>query len=179
MAVDSTTFGVPTGARTVVGRYGVRTYSTATQWEDLRFPATGINPPGADSDPTLSDTSGLLEFSKSAVNTIIGVAQMPHSWLEGSSLHPHIHVTHPDDGAGNTIWRLSYKLSNINGTYPATFTDQAVQTFAAPENATKHSLFEFPEIVMTGYTLSSCVIWKLSRVGNNDGDTYDDVLSLI
>ena len=32
---------------------------------------------------------------------------------------------------------------------------------------------------MTGYTLSSCVVWKLSRVGNNAGDTYDDVVSLI
>jgi len=45
----------------------------APLWEDLRAPASGINPPGAASDPTRNNTNGLLTFSGTQDN-IISVA---------------------------------------------------------------------------------------------------------
>lgn len=48
-----------------------------TFWEDLRFPAAGINPPGAVADPTRDTTDGRLVFSASADNIMAIQAQMP------------------------------------------------------------------------------------------------------
>lgn len=57
-------------------------------WDDLRFPAQGINPAGAASPPAVDEVltsfTGTLLFSGSQENVIAGVAQMPHSWSPGT-----------------------------------------------------------------------------------------------
>ena len=67
------------------GYFGRDLRVTHGLWEDLRFPASGINPLGAASDPSRSNVTGMLEFSGTADNLIAGAAQMPHGWLEGSA----------------------------------------------------------------------------------------------
>ena len=63
-----------------------------TVWDDLRFPANAINPPGAAADPIRNTSTGMLEFSGSADNVIAGIAQMPHAWRAGTSIRPHLHL---------------------------------------------------------------------------------------
>jgi hypothetical protein len=43
----------------------------APQWEDLRFSAVGINPPGAGTDPTRDTTDGRLIFAAAATNITV------------------------------------------------------------------------------------------------------------
>ena len=73
-------------------------------WDDLRFPAQGINPAGAIAPPDVSTDlaafPGTLEFSGTALNIITGVFQMPHTWQEGTEIHPHIHWMKAVSGAG-------------------------------------------------------------------------------
>jgi len=49
---------------------------TNTCWDDLRFPASGINPPGPENAPTRDETDGRLHFSASATNILAIQAQM-------------------------------------------------------------------------------------------------------
>jgi hypothetical protein len=151
-----------------------------TAWDDLRFPAQGINPPGAVSDPAVNASTGLLEFSKSATNTIAGVAQMPHSWKAGTSLEPHIHwfgFTAPG-GSTDVRWQLEYEVVEINGAWDgATYSNTLAVTAAVTEDT--HLYTELGEISMAGISSVSCMIfWKLSRLGGDPADDYDDVATL-
>ena len=48
-------------------------------WDDLRFPAQGINPIGAAGDPDRDSTTGLFLFDSGLTETLAGVSQMPHT----------------------------------------------------------------------------------------------------
>src|SRR5574339_825311 len=77
-------------------------------WEDLRFPANGINLPGSSADPTRDDVTGSLVFSATQDNVIAGVAQMPHAWAPESTVSPHLHLICPNGGSGNMRWKFEY-----------------------------------------------------------------------
>ena len=51
---------------------------TNTSWDDLTFPAAGLNPPGAASDPDRDTTFGYLLFAASGTEIITGAVQLPH-----------------------------------------------------------------------------------------------------
>jgi hypothetical protein len=156
---------------------------TDTAWDDLRFPAQAINPAGAASDPQRSTTTGLLEFSGSADNVIMGVAQMPHAWKYGTAISPHLHLRFPTSTATNTRWKLEYDIADVNGNFTnasGTFTDGGTITIANPQNVNKHVIADFTDIVMTGYGLSTIVLWKISRLASSDAaDTFTGLAQLL
>lgn len=153
-------------------------YMRGEGWDDLRFPAVGINPPGAASDPARNTSDGLLEFSASQTNVIVGVAQMPHSWKLGSRVEPHIHWLAADANAGNVYWRFEYKVASINGDFQADYT-VANTLSAAPGSAVKHAIHGLADMDMTGYGISAMIQWKLSRIGGDATDTYAGVARLL
>lgn len=61
-------------------------------WEDLRFPAQGINSSGSAAPPGVSTATGLLMFDAAGTEIIAGVAKMPHGWKSASNVSPHVHV---------------------------------------------------------------------------------------
>lgn len=149
---------------------------TNTVWDDLRFPAQGINPPGATSDPARSTTTGLLEFSGTADNVICGVAQMPHAWKEGSAISPHLHLRFPTSASASTRWKLEYDIASVNGNFTnnsGTLTDGGTITIANPENAKKHVIADFADVAMTGHTFSAMILWKISRLASTDAADND------
>jgi hypothetical protein len=148
-------------------------------WDDLRFPASGLNPPGPIAAPSVDSDTGLLVFADSATNTTAGVAQMPHAWAEGSEIRPHVHWLQP--AAGNVLWQLEYRLIQAyGGTFPATWTtitaSTAVGTYPGGNFV---NITAFPAIDMTGFRISSMVVFKLSRVGGDALDTLADDVSLL
>ena len=82
-------------------------------WDDLRFPATAINPPGQASDPDVEASSGLLLFDSNGTELIYAFVQMPHAWKEGSSISPHVHWQKTTSAAGDVLWRMRYKMAPI------------------------------------------------------------------
>lgn len=147
-------------------------------WDDLRFPAAGINPPGAGSDPARNTSTGLLEFSASATNTIAFQVQMPHAWKEGSAVEAHVHWMPNNTNTGNVLWRLQYKVVGIDSVLPADYTTLNVLDAGAGV-ANTHQLAELGEIALTGQTLSCMILCLLSRVGGDGTDTYNDVAQLL
>lgn len=162
----------------VLGLLLAGNYITPQVDEDLRFPSSGINPPGAASDPTRSQTTGLLEFATGADRIIAGNFQMPHSWAPGTAITPHIHYLCRTANNGNVSkWRLDYSIANISGVFSAgdygTYTPGSVIDVPNPNNTQTHAIISLGTITMTGYTESSVVIWKLTRLdaGNADAST--------
>jgi hypothetical protein len=142
-------------------------------WEDFRYPATAINPPGAASDPDREATTGLLLFDASGTELIYVLAQMPHAWVEGSSIRPHVHWEKTTDAAGTVAWKLEYQKSKIGELRDAAYTSLGeVTTVVAgtpdTNKATKHLITSLGTIDMSDCVASDCLLFKLSRVGASD-----------
>ena len=146
-------------------------------WDDLRFPVQAINPPGQASDPDVDASTGTLLFAANGTELVYGVAQMPHGWLEGSVIKPHIHWAKTTSASGNVLWRLDYELVN-NGSIAAldfgTQVDITSTVAGTPDNDTANEVLisSFGEIATTGIEVSGLLFWRLSRIGGDASDTY-------
>lgn len=145
-------------------------------WDDLRFPAAGLKPPGNISDPSLDADSGLLVFAGNSTNMMAGLAQMPHSWAEGTHIEPHVHWVQP--GPGDVVWQLDYRLMPaIGAAFPPEWTTvtstDARSTY--PGSGDWVQITAFPDIDMTGYEISAMVLFRLSRLGGDAADTLGDI----
>jgi hypothetical protein len=145
-------------------------------WEDLRFPATGINPPGAVSDPDRNSVNGLLEFDAASTEVIVMQAQLPHSWKLGTDLKPHVHWRKTTSAAGNVLWTLQYKWNPVNEVEDAewtTLSSAAVSPGTVDINtATQHLITPLGVIPTTGKSISDMLIMRFARVGGDALDTY-------
>ena len=149
-------------------------------WDDLRFPASGLNPPGPENAPTVNATLGTLTFADSATRVIAGLAQMPHAWAEGTAVEPHVHWIQP--AAGNVVWRLEYRLlPAVGGEVPGDWTtvtaSEAVSAYPGSGNWVQ--ITRFPAIAMTGLKISAMIIFRLARLGGDSGDTLASAVDLL
>ena len=146
-------------------------------WEDLRFPAQGINPVGSTAPPAVNTTTGMLEFSGTADNIIAGVAQMPHGWLQGTAIAPHIHLLFPTLGSAKASrWKLQYEIANVSGSFPSaygTYAGSDTITVANPNDIDLHVLASFTPIDMSGKHVSCCMMWRISRLAASDAADND------
>jgi len=151
-------------------------------WDDLRFPAAGVNPVGGGSDPAIDTADpwmGTKLFSASATNIIAGFAQMPHDWAEGSTIQPHLHWAPTNTDTGNVLWRLSYQIANpwasgtvfAKQTFPAALTTSNVLV-ASSGVIGRHTIAAFTDITMAGYLISAGIVWKVERLGADGTDSY-------
>ena len=145
-------------------------------WDDEKFPATAINPPGLASDPDFDSTNGGWLFDAASTELIFLIAQLPHSYEEGSDLHPHVHWQKTTSASGNVYWQLDYKIAKINEVMDAAFTTlTATSTVAGTPDtntANKHLISAFSAISDSTLEVSDMLVMKLSRIGGNAADTY-------
>lgn len=145
------------------------------RWDDLRFPATAINPPGAASDPGRDTTDGTLVFNSSKTELVYAEAQMPHAWKDGSDVRPHVHWCKTTAASGNVGWELEYKHAPIGQVRDAAWTSLGIiSTSAITDNglAEEHLITPFGAMTMTGYGDSHTMFFRLSRIGGDASDTY-------
>ena len=142
-------------------------------WDDLRFPAQGINPAGAAAAPAVDDVltsfPGTLLFSGSQDNIIAGVAQMPHAWLAGSAIRPHIHWSNPTGTADAVEWEFWYRIAGYPGDVSGPLVGPVAGTLTAgsPAVSDQHCLTSFGNIDMTGQRESSMMAWQIRRLGSD------------
>jgi len=155
-----------------IDRDGVYLKGTATMWDDLRFPAVSLRAGSATpSWSTFKDGTNAWHFSKVSDNEVEFAVQLPHAWLEGSDIEPHVHWCPSDTDTGDVTWKLEYTWANIFDTFGATTT--IAVTDAADGTAYKHQLADFAAISGTGKTMSSMLICRLFR-DVSDADDYDN-----
>ena len=146
-------------------------------WDDLRSPATAINPPGAASDPDVEATTGLLLFRAGGTELIYVFQQMPHSWKEGSPIVPHVHWQKTTSAVGNVLWRMRYKMAPLAEVMDANWSVAVDVTTTVPgipdtDTADYHMISSFGELDMTGKQISDCILYEISRIGGDVSDTY-------
>ena len=148
---------------------------TDTVWDDLRFPAQAINPAGAANPPTISSSTGMLEFAGNADNVIAGQAQLPHSWAEGTALRPHLHLIFPTANSNTSRWKLEYAIFPLTGTGPTygNYTALPAVSQVNPNVANSLRILSLGDIPMTGQLGSCTILWRISRLALSDGADND------
>jgi hypothetical protein len=146
------------------------------RWDDLRFPAQSINPPGTLDGPTVDATEtgwpGTLLFVGNGDRVLCGVAQMPHAWARGTAIKPHIHWTKPTGSADAVTWEFLHRIIGNPGDTPGAWSSASTGTIVAGDqtHTDEHLLTTFADIDMTGNIESAMVAWRLYRRGSTDAD---------
>ena len=149
-------------------------------YQYIAFPMHTINPPGNIGDPDRDNATSELLFDKAATEMIAGGGQMQHGWRVSTHIIPSIFIRGTDatDPAGTAVvrWFLEYKWYNVLSVVPATYEEEYINcTLPAHIGGRPLNLkFDFPEIDGTGKIASSIFQWRLSRIGGDAADTYDD-----
>lgn len=153
------------------------------RWDDLRFPAQGINPAGSPAPAGVDTATGALSFAGNKDNVIGGVAQMPHAWAPGTTVRPHIHLRFPTSAVADTRWSFGYDRANVGEDFSnasGTYTALATITVANPQNVNRHVIAGFGDLSMAGFRESAIILWKISRLAQSDAadnDTNDCLLA--
>lgn len=148
-----------------------------TFWDDLRFGASALSPQNKnDAVPEYDTTNVGWLFDPDNTESLTIVAQLPHSWKQGSSIQPHIHWEQASDSA--VVWAYQYIWTNVGDTveaWSAVLKDSVgSQTYSA---GTLHQITGLDVMDGSDKTLSSIIKIKISRVGGSSGDTeLNDVL---
>ena len=159
----------------------------ATVWDDLRVPVTSTRK-GASKQPGFAkfkDDGGGSQgvfidwFDKSTEEEVYFVAQFPHSYKLGSTIHPHVHWTPKVDGAeGKKVrWGFEYTWQDIGGVFGDSTIIYAEDPFCGDTAllADKHYLTNFPDVLGTGIgVVSSMLIGRLFRDATALTDDYDN-----
>lgn len=147
-------------------------FADGESWDDLKAPATAINPPGLASDPTFDTTEGYWSFADAKTELLFITLQFDHGYKEGSDIFPHVHWI--QTAAGLPLWRASYKWYNNGDPYPAAFTDLDVSNNSfAYTSGNLAQISYFPSISGTGKKISSIFQLKLQRIGADAADTLN------
>lgn len=149
-------------------------------WEDLRFPAQGIQIGNLSTPPTQNATTGLLEFAHTSTQTIGVLAQFPHSWKEGSVISPHVHWRKTTNAAGGVQWTLRYKWIENGEVEPAwsSIINSTLISALDPGSTQASAISTFGEISGAGKSISSMLLIQLGRDHDAAGDTYGAAATL-
>jgi len=97
-------------------------------WDDLCvITPSGINPIGPDGDMTVITATGDTDYPGCLLADAVGESctitglQVPHRYLLGTDIHPHIHVVRHDgiDNAGNVEFEARLRHLPLQGTASA------------------------------------------------------------
>jgi len=143
------------------------------RWDDLRFSANLLKL-GATSKPDFDYTNvGLLFPQNDATEKIYLNAQIPHNWLLGSSLYPHLHYV--QDESEEPTFKLDYRWYETGGDPTVGFTTITADTWQVSySSGSILQVLSFPAISGTGKdTLSSMLDLILYR---DDNTVSGDIL---
>lgn len=132
--------------------------------------AVGANVPDL---VTLNNSLLLRGFDGTAVTEqLYGVIEIPHDYLEGTDIVPHIHWCPSSTASGNVKWQLEYSWANPsdNATFPSSTTISVVS--AAPGVTNQNTVSAFSAVSGTGKKISSHFVFRLFRNPADGSDTY-------
>jgi len=150
---------------------------TATNllWDDVKVSlargTVGLNNPSL---ATFRNGVQAYSFNESVMQQLFFDIQLPHTWAEGTDIHPHIHWS-PGNGndTTNVRWGLEYTWANSGGTgntFPATTIVYATQAASGVPYSVE--IASFGAISGVGKRVSSLLMCRVFRDATNVGDTY-------
>ena len=148
-----------------------------TVWDDLRVPGQNTKTNPTKSEPNFEEfTDGLYVYKFDTNNaddeSVHFIAQLPHSYKEGTDILPHVHWSPDTTNTGNVRWEFQYIIQDLNETFASTATVDTI-TDAADGTALQHQVMSFAAIDGTNLKISSLLVGRLTRMSNSDAaDTY-------
>ncbi|MBG7617677.1 MAG: hypothetical protein IZT57_04840 [Chloroflexi bacterium] len=153
------------------------TYSD-TYWDDLRMPLSNtlLNP--ALTEPDFEDNgSGLFAWGFDAdsdsTEVLNFIVQIPHSYKEGTDLHPHLHWQPETTNTGDVAWKVNYAFASIDSAFSAT--DSCWVVDAGDGVALGHQVIDLGDIDGTNLKISAIIMGNVSRVGDHALDTFTGI----
>lgn len=148
----------------------------ATVWDDV-YPLSVDTATGA-SAPSFTVYNGTLrayEFVGAATLKDLHIGfQLPHSYKEGSSIIPHLHLYIPNDVSGGDIYfQMDYTWTNIDQTGAVTpLTLNGTITRSAGQGIANNAVLSFGTISGVGKTISSLLMCRIYRDPTVGQDTF-------
>jgi len=140
----------------------LRSYGTATAWDDLRVPAERTKKIVSKEAKDQAYKGGVvIKFENNTDQGIAFAVQLPHPWLEGSDIDFHVHYVLPVSGSGagaeNIKFDFTHSWANINSEFP---TETSVPVILDVQDGTAHfsRKLEMGNLDATDKTLSSQII---------------------
>ena len=161
----------------------LRADGEATTWDDLRVPLSSADKRADRTElsgiPFGSSTGPLIDWFRASGNDeMYFVAQLPHSWKEGTIIYPHIHwIPSIDGAAGPTVpkWGLEYVWLDIGETYTSYETIYGTTTSTSEVLvANRHYLTSLGSngIDGAGKHISSMLVCRIFRDGDDGADNF-------
>lgn len=142
-------------------------------WDDVSVSLTSSGKPGS-KPPVFDEADFAWNFENQALaineQYLFGGFEMPHDWKVGSNISCHIHAHPLSTNVGDYNFELSYITTNIGDVEDGIVVTTLKQTTEGVAN--KVYLTEFPDINMTGKTLSNTTEFRLKRLSSSTTDTF-------
>ena len=148
-----------------------------TFWDDLRVPSLqtrdiGTRVPDIE---MFQDSPGYFGvycyyFDPDALEEVHFSIQLPHSYKEGTDIHPHVHWSPTTASGGDVRWLLEYTWANVGDVFQET--SVLFDDFAADGVEKKQQIASLGTISGTGMKISSMIMCRLVRAATNLPDTY-------
>ena len=127
------------------------------EWNDLRVSlSTGIPNTSPPTFGTFRNGVQAWAFGAGSTEQLYFEAQMPHGWVIGSEVRPHIHWSPGNStNTGAVVWELEYTWQNAGDeVFPATTTVTVQQVAAGVAYA--HQIASFPPSTARGNVSRAC-----------------------
>jgi len=140
---------------------------------DLLVPI-GASAPDRVSVPGLTNISVLGFDGNATTETLGGTFEVPHDYIEGSDLRPHIHWAGSSNGVGNVKWQFGYSVF----TFDVEASAETVVSFTAANpglGANSRPIIkagEFPVIPGAGLKIGTLIRFRIFRNPQDAADTY-------
>jgi hypothetical protein len=164
-----------------------KTFNLQPGWDDIRVPLTGVQAAGLKMPGWIkikdngSGSEGVYGwgFDAGTEEELFFAVQIPHDWIVGSLIRPHIHWCPTTTNTGTVSFGLEYTKAKFGSAFGNTTILPANQ--AGSGTAYKHQLATFPDITMTGDTISTMLLCRIFRdaTGSLRTDSYNADAALL
>lgn len=156
-----------------------------TRWDDLRVTLdNGSNAAQINTIPGITGPQLWYFRDGQGVEAMSFQVQLPHGWIEGTTIYPHLHWTpRGSNTSGNVEWNLDYSWQNYDASTPQVF--PAVTTSTVVASPASGNFIQSAHYITaltasnagisgTGKKISSILICRIWRNSANAADTYGE-----
>lgn len=143
------------------------------RWEILSVPSQTIVLPGT-ADPGRESATGSLLFDSATTETVYTLISIPRGWETSTAVSPTAHWTKTTSATGDVAWRIRHKVTPLGSTIPSWSTADTVTATLNTDNDTadEHLATEFTDVAVADPDPGTVILFELSRLGADSGDTY-------
>jgi hypothetical protein len=145
-------------------------------YDDANLGSYGLKTgPTAPSQVTLVGNITAYAFAGTGVTVdeLFGVIELPHAYIEGGNITPHIHWCPETNATGNVRWYIDYCWVNPDDASAFSSATTINVITAAPAVAKQQTFSNFSAISGTGKKISSHFAFRIYRNPADGSDTYE------